>query len=1184
MGMVVLCLVFAGCTEKKTVPNVVGLTQPAASSTITGIGLMVGTVTEIFSATVPLGSVISQMPAAGESASPGTAVNLTVSKGPQPVVTVPNVVGLTRTVATTALTNALLSLGAVEAMYSPTVAAGVVISQNPAAGDTVGQHTAVALTVSKGPQPVAVPGVVGQAQAAAADAIVSGGLVLGAVTQQPDETASAGIVMIQTPAAGAQVAPGTVVSLVVSSGPELKADFLILPAGGPAPLKVQCAFSNPARAIEITEWSWDFNNDGVPDSTDPNPVHTYTEPGSYSIELTVKTATGGTLSGTSREPVEVRQALETVIRPEVVVVDNIPELSFVSKTDTELVLQYSGAKSMPICVDDIVVGTSGDGYARRVQAIAQDGQNLVMATGNVPLTDIAEQGDLSSLVTFTGEDMAKAGFQKSGGGQSILPFNTFSLGSGVKISGSIGFEPSLDFDCQLSGIHPKYLRYAFVGTLTADFQATLETEVDLYRANEVSLLEALGRQPIKKWTVGWIGSVPVVIHTVLDIKAGYEAGVKGGASVGAGYSSSTKLRFGAKYDQGAWSKVNDVQLEVNRTGPNFTLNGCGYAKVYLKPEGKMYLYGVVGPKASLEPYLRTDFTVVPPPPELSLSAGVDVDLEFSLVDLSCIDVSFDGTPWSAPFNVYATALGRWPLISDQSRKAKPTFDATPLEGTAPLTVTFTDKSDPGDGTITGWHWIFADGSVPGTQKNPTHTYTKPGQYCALMNVSATAGTVDWCASKCITVRAQKVLPTAAFSAKPTGGAAPLTVQLTDNSIPGSAPISQWAWDFNDDGTVESLVQNPQWTCDAPGKHDVRLLVTTDEGGDTCLRRGFIVVEAGGAPAVSLFQINGGASMATGPTVTLNNTCAGSPTDYQASESADFGGASWQAYSTAPSFTITSSGTGTKTVYFKVRNAADESAPVSDTITLNENAGTDKTVLLPGGVPLEMVWIPGGTFTMGSRDTEQGRYSDEGPQYSVTLSGFWMGKYELTKRQWTAVAGTTPWSGYSYVLADLESPAVYVSWNDAQSFLTAVNSYTGKAFGLPSEAQWEYACRGGTTTRFYWGDDPSYTAIGDYAWYDGNAWFAGQQYAHVVGTKLPNAFGLYDMSGSLWEWCEDDWHDNYTGAPVGGQPWVDGPRGSYRVLRGGCWYHSDSNCRSAYRGDESPDSTDYGIGFRVALTP
>ena len=261
----------------------------------------------------------------------------------------------------------------------------------------------------------------------------------------------------------------------------------------------------------------------------------------------------------------------------------------------------------------------------------------------------------------------------------------------------------------------------------------------------------------------------------------------------------------------------------------------------------------------------------------------------------------------------------------------------------------------------------------------------------------------------------------------------------------------------------------------------------------------------------------------------------------------------------------------------------EGEPVEgETIVEGEVApGEEETVLLPGGVPLTMVKIPGGTFLMGRYPGEQDSSSSEDPQHSVSVPGFWMGKYELTKAQWTAVMGTTPWNGQIYVLNDPDSPAVYVSWNDAQSFITTLNGLTGLTFRLPSEAEWEYACRAGTTTRFYWGDDPSYTVGNAYCWWRYNAYDVNERYAHIVGLKTENAFGLYDMSGNAWEWCEDDWHSNYTGAPTDGSAWVDSPRGSARVLRGGSWNSDGYLCRSANRGSSIPSYTYGSFGFRLA---
>ena len=332
------------------------------------------------------------------------------------------------------------------------------------------------------------------------------------------------------------------------------------------------------------------------------------------------------------------------------------------------------------------------------------------------------------------------------------------------------------------------------------------------------------------------------------------------------------------------------------------------------------------------------------------------------------------------------------------------------------------------------------------------------------------------------------------------------------------------------------------------------------------------------PSVTSFTIND-SETTTARTVTLNNTCTDSPTQYMASESSSFNDASWQIYSTAPSFTITSSGNGLKTVYFKVKNAVSESSSTSDTITLNEPA---ETIILPGNVPLDMVWIPSGTFMMGRYSGEQDSHASEDPQHLVTVSsGFWMGKYEVTQAQWKAVMnGANPsyFQGAHAGNVNTDNhPVESVSWNDIQTFITALNTLTDKTFRLPSEAEWEYACRAGKTTRFYWGDDLSNMDIGNYAWYGSN--IGGM--THPVGEKTANNFGLYDMSGNVWEWCQDWSHDHYTGAPTDGSAW-ESPTGLYRVIRGGNWGNNDgADCRSARRANFDPWYGYTGLGFRLS---
>ena len=242
------------------------------------------------------------------------------------------------------------------------------------------------------------------------------------------------------------------------------------------------------------------------------------------------------------------------------------------------------------------------------------------------------------------------------------------------------------------------------------------------------------------------------------------------------------------------------------------------------------------------------------------------------------------------------------------------------------------------------------------------------------------------------------------------------------------------------------------------------------------------------------------------------------------------------------------------------------------------ATRDTTVTLTGDVTMDFVHIDPGTVTMGSPDSEEERWADEGPQHEVTISkGFYLGKYEVTQGQWEAVMGTTPWSGESNVEENADHPAVYVSWEDAQAFIQKLNDAAGKElYRLPTEAEWEYACRAGTTTRWSFGDDES--DVGDYAWYEDNAWDAGEPYAHEVGTKLANPWGLYDMHGNVFEWCLD-WYGSYSSEA---QTDPSGPEsGSYRVLRGGSWINTSYIVRCSYRPYSHPELRTFNYGFRCA---
>lgn len=225
--------------------------------------------------------------------------------------------------------------------------------------------------------------------------------------------------------------------------------------------------------------------------------------------------------------------------------------------------------------------------------------------------------------------------------------------------------------------------------------------------------------------------------------------------------------------------------------------------------------------------------------------------------------------------------------------------------------------------------------------------------------------------------------------------------------------------------------------------------------------------------------------------------------------------------------------------------------------------------ITNSIGMEFVQIPAGEFNMGSPSNEAGRYDDEGPVHQVKISNaFFMGKYEVTQKQWREVMGTNP----SYFKGD-NLPVEQVSWNDAQDFINKLNEKEGgNKYRLPTEAEWEYAVRAGTTTRFSFGDYES--ILGDYAWYDSKS---GSK-THDVGQKKPNPWGLYDMHGNVWEWVQDIYHNSYSGAPTDGSAWEGD--GSSRVVRGGYWYDLTRCCRSASRYASDPGVRVYILSFRL----
>jgi formylglycine-generating enzyme required for sulfatase activity len=260
---------------------------------------------------------------------------------------------------------------------------------------------------------------------------------------------------------------------------------------------------------------------------------------------------------------------------------------------------------------------------------------------------------------------------------------------------------------------------------------------------------------------------------------------------------------------------------------------------------------------------------------------------------------------------------------------------------------------------------------------------------------------------------------------------------------------------------------------------------------------------------------------------------------------------------------------------------------TQSIRIERKRAEFRTEAIADGIALDLIVIPGGTFAMGSPEGEG--YEDvegndfEYPQHQVTIQPFFMGTYAVTQAQWKAVANLPKVGG------ELEAdpsefkggqrPVDKVSWDDAVEFCERLSQHTGREYRLPTEAEWEYACRAGTTTPFHTGetltsDLANYNATETYG--DGpTGEYRGQ--TTDVGSFPANAFGLYDMHGNVWEWCQDQWGGGYENAPTDGSAWMEGIVPVARLLRGSYWKNELDSCRSAYRASQDPA---FGFSFRV----
>jgi formylglycine-generating enzyme required for sulfatase activity len=255
--------------------------------------------------------------------------------------------------------------------------------------------------------------------------------------------------------------------------------------------------------------------------------------------------------------------------------------------------------------------------------------------------------------------------------------------------------------------------------------------------------------------------------------------------------------------------------------------------------------------------------------------------------------------------------------------------------------------------------------------------------------------------------------------------------------------------------------------------------------------------------------------------------------------------------------------------FRTRRFIVGTSAVEAATSISQALGARGLSGYTNSIGMKFVLIPAGAFTMGSN----AGYSSEEPTHPVKIQQpFYLQATEVTQGQWEKVMGSNP---SNFKGCGDDCPVEKVCWNDVWQFIEKLNqAEKTTAYRLPSEAEWEYACRAGSATEFFFGDDDK--QLGESAWYSENS--KGQ--THAVGMLKPNAWGLYDMHGNVWEWVEDDWHDGYNGCRNDGVPWIDIPRGSDRVIRGGSWFSNAHYCRSARRGSLWPGIRYDSVGFRL----
>lgn len=812
------------------------------------------------------------------------------------------------------------------------------------------------------------------------------------------------------------------------------------------------------------------------------------------------------------------------------------------------------------------------------------------------------------------------------------------------VQGSLNFDLGGDFAVDLGFFKVDRVRAMLKGRL--DLEATLLVSASLGFdfSKEIVLLP-----PVRIPVTAVVAGVPVWIEIVLEFKGGFDLDVGGSVLSTSGFLNQTELRLGAEYRDGDWYDLTRFDSRTRGKQPTLALNSYLDARLYVRPELSVTLYSTAVPYLAAEPYLDMHGDFSPPSGQVDIGMGMDAILGFSLEILNFTLADWDksytvwhrplytlyppapqdleppvitllgnqtitvecGTPFTDPGataldnvdgNITGSIVNGGTVNTSEPDVYTRTYDVMDSAGNPALrktrTVTVQDTAIPvitllGNtamsiecgGTFNDPGATAADTCAGNLTSSITRTGTvntaEPGEYTLHYDVSDDSGHAAGRKTRTVTVKACEGEGIAEGEGVIEGeGVAEGEGAAEGEGDDEGVAEGEGGGEGESEGEGEWLAYNG---------HQYKLtsasMTWTEASVEAAAEGGYLVTVNDSAENEWLVNTFGGVGVqlwlgyndlaaedawvwSNGEDPLYLRWCGEEPNNQPDEDCATLIGY-------GPNFGC----------WIDYPESAIQKGIIERGTTAQE-AGETATIMLPGSVPLEVVWVPAGTFMMGRYAGEQESTESEDPRHEVTIShGFWMGKYELTKQQWLSLMPTTPWSGRLHVSANQQSPAVYISWDDAQVFVSKLKEHMHMTFRLPSESEWEYACRAGHETRFYWGDDPEYSLISAYAWWIGHPVLVGEEkYPRGVGPWLPNDWGLYDMSGNAWEWCEDDWHLNYNDAPSSSGAWLDSPRGAYRVIRGGAVDSPAAHiCRSANRTYSAPDSegTNFINGFRVA---